>query len=183
MVQHIGSKFSLPKNIPLLAVAVGRSWGFQILHGHTHRMGGSGAEMHSYVTLCPSPLLRLLLPIPHSASFSSLSLSLPSFISPCTGILWITYSGKAPWGNRILCSEVQFLKSTLTRISWNVKCKSNWIINSGDLLIFRVWHIIHSQKKLLTPNTLFSMGLSYCSALVALWGDILFFFSFAFVPL
>lgn len=168
MVQHIGSKFSLPKNIPLLAVAVGRSWGFQILHGHTHRMGGSGAEMHSYVTFCPPPP-----PSPHSPFLFSLS----PFISPCTGILWITYSGKTPWGNRSLCSEVQFLKSTLMQISWNVKDKSNWLINSGDFVIFRVWHIIHLQKTV-KPNTFFNMSISYWTALVAVWGV----FKFASTP-
>lgn len=160
MVQHIGSKFSLPKNIPLLAIAVGRSWGFQIFHGHTHRKEGSGAEMHSYVTLPSSPYFYATL---------SVSFSLPLFISPCTGILWLTYSGKPPRGNRVLCSEVQFLKSTLMRINWYVKHKSTWIINSGELLIFRVWHIRDSQKTV-KYNTFFTMDISHCTALVSTLG-------------
>lgn len=74
MVQHIGSKFSLPKNIPLFAVAVGRSWGFQILHGHTHSIEGSEAEMHSLChTLSPPPIL----PMPLSDSFFFPFLCLP----------------------------------------------------------------------------------------------------------
>lgn len=103
MVQHIGSKFSRSKNIPLLAVAVGQSWGFQILHGHTHTMGGSGAEMHSYVTLCPPPLDATL---PVSSSSPSLYLSMHwDFVDHLL-------LEKTPWGNRILCSVVTFLKST-----------------------------------------------------------------------
>lgn len=138
MVQHIGSKFSLPKNIPLLALLWGEAEVFR--SSTVTRTGCEAVELKcTPMSHSASPPL---LPMPHSLFL----FSLPPFISPCTGILWITYSGKNPWGNRILCSEVQFLKSTLMRISWNVKCESNRIINSRDLLIFRVWQIIHSQK-------------------------------------
>lgn len=126
------------KNIPLLAIAVGRSWGFQILHGHTHRKGGSGAETHSCVTLSCSSILPC-----HALRFFLLFLSLSLHALGFCGSLTL---GKSPRGNRVLCSEVQFLKSTLMRISWNVKLKSTRIINSGGLLVFRVWHIRDSQK-------------------------------------
>lgn len=74
--------------------------------------------------------------------------------------LWITYSGKTPRGNRIPLSGVQFQESALLRLSRNVRRKSNRII-SGDLLIFRIWHIVHSggeEKKLLKNQHIIQHG-------------------------
>lgn len=127
MVQHIGSNFSLPKNIPLLAVAVGRSWGFQILHSHMHRMGGSGAEMHSYVTLYPPP---------RATRFFLLS---PPLSLHALGFCGSLTQGKPPEEKEFCIKRFQFRKSTLMHVSWNVKHKSNCIINGMDLLIFPGW--------------------------------------------
>lgn len=96
-------------------------------------MGGSGAEMHSYVTLC-----ALLPPRPPTNA----TLSVSFFFSPSLYLsmhwdLWITYSGKTPQGNKIPLSGVQFQESAPVRLSRNVRRKSNQII-SGDLLIFRI---------------------------------------------
>lgn len=97
-------------------------------------MGGSGAEMHSYVTLCA--LLPISLSPPPHATLS-VSFFSPSLYLSMHWDLWITYSGKTPRGNRIPLSGVQFQESALLRLSQNVRRKSNWII-SGDLLIFRI---------------------------------------------
>lgn len=149
MVQHIGSKFSLPKNIPLLAVAVGRIWVFFFFFfsdpPRSHAQDGRQWSWNALLchTLCPSPHLSLP-PPPHATL--SVSFFSPSLYLSMHWDLWITYSGKTPRGNRIPLSGVQFQESALLRLSQNVRRKSNWII-SGDLLIFRIWHIVHSGGK------------------------------------
>lgn len=159
MVQHIGSKFSLPKNIPLLAVAVGRIWGFFFFcffsdPPRSHAQDGRQWSWNALLcnTLCPSP---------HPPTPRSLFLFFyPSLYLSMHWDLWITYSGKTPRGNRIPLSGVQFQESALLRLSRNVRRKSNRII-SGDLLIFRIWHIVHSggeEKKLLKNQHIIQHG-------------------------
>lgn len=97
------------------AVAVGRSWGFQILHGHTHRMRGSGAEMHYDVTLC-------CWPTPQPSMLRSCSSSLFLLISLHLGVLWITCSEKT-----LTMEQDSECRGTTSKIhvDLNLKHKSN----------------------------------------------------------
>ena len=148
--------------MPLLATAVGRSRAFSD-PPRSHAQDGRQWSWNALLchTLPSSPSLSLSLslsPPPHCHTL--FLLSLPPFISPCTGILWITYSGKTPGGNTVLRSEVQFLKSTLVRIRWNVKRKTNWIIKSVRLVNFLHWtHYTIKKNKTVKTTTFFNIVL------------------------
>lgn len=144
MVQHIGSKFSLPKNLPVLSVAVGRSRGFSD-PPRSHAQDGSQPSWNA--RLCHT----LLHPPPHPPQPNFLFLFSRPLICLCTEILWIIAQRRLSEGNKIWrqkkkeIATVQFEGCTTKQTCSNEAFKFNRIINAGRKLSFNLRHIRSSE--------------------------------------
>lgn len=140
----MGLNLVFPRTFLFFLLLWGEAEVFQILHGHTHRMGVSRAEMHGYVTLCCT--LHLTHPS-LTFCFYSLALSSVCALKFCGSLLREDSQKGTRSGDKKKkeIATVQFEGCTTKQTCSNEAFKFNRIINAGRKLSFNLRHIRSSE--------------------------------------